>query len=888
VSIAEARAQADGTSATVIGVLTTRLGSLEANRTAFIQDASGGIAIYLDVAIPDGLAAGTAILVSGTIDDRYAERTLRAALADVLVIGDDMLPLPEPTTTGGIDEAVEGTRVLIDGTTVGSPSALADGLGILVDDGSGSVRAIIAADALGAAVLPAGTHVQVTGPVGQHDSSGTGTTAYRVYATLPGELVVIPRPTPSPTPGPTSLPTPTTTPGTTASPTATPAPTPTATPTSTATPTPTRTPTPTPAPTPSPTPVPTPTPSPSGSPAPSLVSISVARAGSIGATVTVGGVVTAEGGRLGTPALIAISDTSGGIVIRVPDGVASPGRGATVRITGPLADPYGQLEIRPAASGFHLTGTGVLPVPVTVNVPDLGEGTEGKLVQISGTVKTAPSKGTSGDLTIDVVDASGRAFKVAADGSAGIKATDIPRNQLLRLVGIVGQHASRKGALDGYRVWLRDRADVSLVPGASPSGSPSGSPGASTTASIATALDAPDGSTMTIEATVTAGVALLDSSGRRVVVQDDSGAIEVLLPLGAAAPSVGAHLRITGEKAHAWGAPRLKATTVGIVASGPTISPALRATTLGEPDEWRLVRLSGTIVSVQRIGDRWRAEIRLPNGDRLPILGQAGAAIPSTSIIEGRPVTVVGIVKRPYPTATDKRYGLLPRTRSDLAVGPAANGATGAGSGPASAGGGNGAGSARDALAAAALASGDAAATPDTDLATLFEHIGATVHVGGLISELTPDGFLLDDGTATARVVLHGDALVLLPHLQVGDALAAHGVVQQDGEDLLVSVASAGDLVRVGDLGEAIPLGASASPDGSSHASQAATAPQLAGATGLDTVPAELSVVTIAGISALSVLMTLLRRRAAAQRSRAVVLARLASLAHPRRPIERG
>jgi hypothetical protein len=43
-------------------------------------------------------------------------------------------------------------------------------------------------------------------------------------------------------------------------------------------------------------------------------------------------------------------------------------------------------------------------------------------------------------------------------------------------------------------------------------------------------------------------------------------------------------------------------------------------------------------------------------------------------------------------------------------------------------------------------------------------------------------------------------------------------------------------------------------------------------------VPAELSVATIAGISALSLLVTLLRRRAAARRSRVVVLARLASL----------
>ena len=38
-----------------------------------------------------------------------------------------------------------------------------------------------------------------------------------------------------------------------------------------------------------------------------------------------------------------------------------------------------------------------------------------------------------------------------------------------RIVGFVGQRATRTGALDGYRIWIRDAADLMLV--ASPSGS---------------------------------------------------------------------------------------------------------------------------------------------------------------------------------------------------------------------------------------------------------------------------------------------------------------------------------------------------------------------------------------------------------------------------------
>jgi hypothetical protein len=813
--------------------------------------------VYLDAAVADGLAAGTSIRVTGTLDDRYAERTLRVSLADVVDLGDAGLPIPLATTSGSIGEPLEGMRVTVDGLTVGSPGALADGLGILVDDGSGEVRAIVGLEALGAEELPSGTHVQVTGPVGQHDSSGTGATAYRIHVTLAGELVILPAPSPTPTPSPTPEPTPTATP--------TPVPSPTPAPTATSAPSPSPTPSPTAAPSVTPTPTPSRTPAPTPTPTPVAVSIRNARSAGVGSIVMVEGVVTAEPGRLGTPPLFALADATGAIVVRLPDGATPPGRGTTVRVTGPTADPYGQLEIRPAASGLRITGTGVLPTPATVTVPDLGEGTEARLVQIVGTVKTAPTKGTSGDLSIDVVDGSGRAFRAAVDVSSGISATDVPRNVILRLVGVVGQHASRKGALDGYRVWLRDRADLAIVPG----GGPGPTPGAATAVSVASALRATDGTTLTVEAIVTAGTSLLDASARRIVVQDASGAIEVLLPTGAASPAIGAHLRVTGEKAHAWGAPRIKASAVSTLPAGPGIAPAARATTLGEADEWRLVRLSGTILSVKRIGDRWQADIRLPNGDQVPILGQAGAGIPSTAIVEGRAATIVGIVRRPYPTATDRRFALLPRGRADLAIGPAAGSGGTADTGSTDVAGGAGSGSG---------AAGAPDVTPDTDLATLLEHVGSQVHVGGLVTELTADGFLLDDGTAVARVVLHGDALVLLPNIRVGEALAARGTVEQIGESLSISVASAADLVRVGDLGQALPLASSASDTGSGAPEVTRHPTSLVGAGAIDAVPAQLSVVTLAGITALSVLVTLLRRRMAAQRSRALVLARLATL----------
>ena len=76
------------------------------------------------------------------------------------------------------------------------------------------------------------------------------------------------------------------------------------------------------------------------------------------------GVVTAVSGRLGTERLLAIGDGTGGLVVRLPAGISGFGQGTTLRLTGTLAAPYGQLEIRPASSGIASIGTGALPTAI--------------------------------------------------------------------------------------------------------------------------------------------------------------------------------------------------------------------------------------------------------------------------------------------------------------------------------------------------------------------------------------------------------------------------------------------------------------------------------------------------------------------------------------------
>ena len=127
-------------------------------------------------------------------------------------------------------------------------------------------------------------------------------------------------------------------------------------------------PTPTPAPTGTPTPTLIPTASPTPAPTSSLTTIplDVVRATAVGTAVRTGGVVTAEEGRLGTPSLLAIGDATAGLVVHMPGGAAKYQRGVRLEITGKLAAPYGQLEIRPTKADIRVLGTDSLPAPMAV------------------------------------------------------------------------------------------------------------------------------------------------------------------------------------------------------------------------------------------------------------------------------------------------------------------------------------------------------------------------------------------------------------------------------------------------------------------------------------------------------------------------------------------
>ena len=70
----------------------------------------------------------------------------------------------------------------------------------------------------------------------------------------------------------------------------------------------------------------------------------------------------------------------------------------------------------------------------------------------------------------------GAPVKVMADVTSRLTLGAFKVGATYRIVGFVGQRATRTGALDGYRIWIRDAADLVLVTspsGSSASGSPS-------------------------------------------------------------------------------------------------------------------------------------------------------------------------------------------------------------------------------------------------------------------------------------------------------------------------------------------------------------------------------------------------------------------------------
>jgi hypothetical protein len=613
------------------------------------------------------------------------------------------------------------------------------------------------------------------------------------------------------TPTATSSATPVATPTPTSTPTSTPAPTPTV----TGTPAPTATPTPTPAPTATPAqtaaPTVTPTPIPTSTPVPStadvdLASIAAARAQTVGTRVRVAGVVTAGAGTLGTEGLIAMQDSSGGIFVRLSTADTSLAIGRSIEVEGTLSAPYGQLEIRQL--DWILAGeVDKEPAAARRELDEIGEATEASLVTIRGTVDSVQTD--AGRLTITIGDGVNE-IRALADPAAAVSRSDVERGDEVLVTGIVGQHATATGRLDGYRVWLRRPADLVVRdPLATDSPGPTTTPTPAPTSTIhhdlASALGT-RGAAVDVKAAVTVTAGLFDIGGPTIVVDDGTAAVAVVLTEAMTVPRVGSLVRVGGKVGRWQGGPTIAATSISDLGELEAVVPITVDGPLAATLEWQLVKVCGRIERYTAAGSRWRVDVNVA-GKLVAVLGEPAAGIDITSSDVGRLALVVGVVRR--STSDPGVFQLLPRSELDLHLGPAPSTGTAASgsTGPDPSG------------AAGPLESfGQSAGT--IEIGSVADHVGERVTVAGLVTDTANGTATVDDGTGSV-VIAGAAAAEALSMLEPGDAIEVTGLVRQDAFGLTIE-ADPGSIVALpggrSTAPTAIPAGTASAATSQGHA----------------------------------------------------------------------
>ena len=409
ITIEAARALPDGAQVTVEGVALTDSSFTEGG--GYLADATGGVAVL----VSDGsFDRGVQLRVTGFVDDRYAQRTIRSTAAGIQLVGMGTDPQPVAATTGAIGEAMEGTLVELSGVIASGLTQLSGATAVELDDGSGAARVVIV-DAAG--IDPTGwvpgTSVRLVGVVGQRDSSGTGLSGYRVHPRDSADLLAFgPTPTPAPTATPVA--------------TATPTPAPTATPDALC----------------------------------PLVSIADARSAPTGTRLRIRGVVTLPSG-LVDPASAAVQDATGAILIRLGDDAGPLELGVLVELEGTRSTKAGMLSLRVTRPPLALGSQGD-PEPIRRATGALGEPDEAQLVLTRGLVATAVTRSSAGSVSFALDDGSGP-IRVHLPAGVGISATPIVRGAWVEVRGVLGQETTGREPERGYRIWPRQASDLEVV-----------------------------------------------------------------------------------------------------------------------------------------------------------------------------------------------------------------------------------------------------------------------------------------------------------------------------------------------------------------------------------------------------------------------------------------
>ncbi len=448
--IAAGRNLPDGATVTIEGVALT--GSAFHDGGGFVADASGGIAVL----VTDGsFARGGRLRVTGELDDRFAQRTLRADAASIEVLGPGADPEPAPIQTVAVGEAAEGRLVRVGGMIVGSASSLTTGVAFDLDDGSGATRlVVVSATGIATTAWKAGTTLDLVGVVGQRDSTGSGSSGYRIMPRDANDVRNVAGPAASPMPAASAA-------------------------------------------------------SPSADPdaSPAVLSIAAARAKPARTQVVVRGVVTLPPGVVDAETAV-IQDATGAIVLRLGDEVGSLRLGQEIEASGTRSTKSGMETVR-VTDPVRDLGSGSLPAPAALRSGQVGEEHEARLVVVRGAIVASARRAASGSASFDLDDGSGP-LKVAIGAGLAPDTTQLRAGTWVEVRAVLGQQTTGSEPRAGYRLWPATLAAVRILApptGDDAPGTGQGSDGGGTEAPNADLgdLDQPDLGDLRVGATLVAG-----------------------------------------------------------------------------------------------------------------------------------------------------------------------------------------------------------------------------------------------------------------------------------------------------------------------------------------------------------------------------------------------
>ena len=596
VPIAIARALPDGAVATVQG--TALSGSTFTDGGGYVADGSGGIAVLVTGA---SFERGDHLRLSGELDDRFAQRTLRVDADDLVRLGTGSEPAPTMVATGAIGEGLEGRLAQVDATIVGAGSTLTTGVAFDLDDGSGVVRLVVpAASGIDVTGWGAGTTLELVGIVGQRDSSGTGLSGYRLQPRDAADVIRIGAPS-EPTPAPSE----------------------------------------------SQNPEASPTPSPGTG----VVSIATARMLPKNSRTRVQGTVTLARGVVDGETAV-IQDASGAIVLRLGDDVGPLASGEVVEVDGARSTKSGMETLRVTAPPRRL-GSAALPAPRSVRTGQAGEALEAFRVAVRGALVAAARQASSGSVSFEIDDGSGP-LRVFIGPSLAGDLGDLEGGAWVEVHGVLGQETTGAQPSRGYRVWLGRASDLRVLAtpasgaeGGSEAGTGDGTVDGSAAGASLDALDDPASAAdpnLRIGATLVSGpwpeleLGGLLWDGTRLVGVDAGSAARVDAVLGARRVPVA--LEITGLRAVGTD-PEMGVPTVAVpgesgslvVGSAAPTPPSTTVPSGGDGPRW--VSLVGRIVGsgsglrLQFAGRSIRIDQRCDRPDPRPVgmVGVVGIAI---------------------------------------------------------------------------------------------------------------------------------------------------------------------------------------------------------------------------------------------------------------------